>query len=70
MSKSNPILAWDTFDGLLCPRCACFAGSDCDGPDGPDLVPIRARDFEQGYYDARATCDYCERVIFPENVTE
>jgi len=64
---NNPILAWDTFDALLCLPCSFYAGADCDGvPSATAWEPVRAGDFARGWYTLPAKCDECGRVIFPE----
>ena len=66
MSKGNPILAWDTFDALLCLPCSFDAGADCDAEDKAAWSPVRAGDFARGWYTLPAKCDECGRQIFPE----
>lgn len=68
MINGNPILACDTFDGLLCLACSYYAGADCDGADRTAWTPVRASDFQRGWYTLPAKCDECGRQIFPEGL--
>jgi len=64
--NGNPILAWDTFDALLCLPCSFEVGADCDADDKAAWSPVRAGDFTRGWYSSPAKCDECGRQIFPE----
>jgi len=66
--NGNPILAWDTFDALLCLPCSFDAGADCDAEDKAAWSPVRAGDFARGWYTLPAKCDECGRQIFPEGL--